>query len=370
MSKLKLYSIFHLNGTYSSISEEDFLHVMEKVYWPLLDLIQSSPAKIAIEASGYTLEKIQSVDKSWIQTLRGLIEKNRCEFLGTGYAQIIGPLVPSEVNRYNLRFGNEVYNELLGFTPAILYISEQAYSAGMVPHYLEAGYRAMVMEWNNPASFHPEWDESWQYFPQVAVGTKSKKIPVIWNHSIAFQKFQRTVHGEFEIEDYFDFLAKHLGKENRFFPIYGSDAEVFDFRPGRYKTEALSGKKSEWARMKLLFKKLDSDSRFEFVFPSQVLSFGKNENAGHLLHLESPEQPILVKKQEKYNVSRWALSGRDDLINNTKCYSVYQRLLREENRENLAEWKELCFLWSSDFRTHIEGKRYKTFVNRLNKLFK
>lgn len=370
MSKLKLYSIFHLNAAYSSLSEEDFSSVLEKAYWPLLRLIKNSDTKLAIEASGYTLEKINSVDPTWVKTLSGLIKEKRCEFLGTGYAQLIGPLVPAEINRYNLRFGNEVYEKLLGIVPSIIYVSEQAYSSGMVSHYLEAGYRGMVMEWNNPASFHPEWKKEWQYFPQIAIGARGQKIPVIWNHSISFQKFQRTIHGEFEITDYFDFLEKHLGDVTRFFPIYGSDAEVFDFRPGRYGSEADPSKKSEWKRMDHLFKKLGADGRFEFVFPSELLDFPKMRFSGEQLKLETAEQPILVKKQEKYNLSRWALTGRDDLMNNTKCYSIYQRLMLKKGGDEEASWKELCFLWSSDFRTHIEDKRYKQFLMRLNKLSK
>jgi len=91
-------------------------------------------------------------------------------------------------------------------------------------------------------------------------------------------------------------------------------------------------------------------------------------NAG--LSLESPEQPIPVKKQAKYNITRWALTGRNDLWLNTMCYNLYLRT-RESNL--VENWKKLCFLWSSDLRTHITNRRWealleeiKVFANHLN----
>jgi predicted glycosyl hydrolase (DUF1957 family) len=70
-----------------------------------------------IEATGYTLEAIFQIDPEWISKLRQLVIDGPCEFVGSGYAQIIGPLVPAEVNAANLRIGNAVYERLLGFRP-------------------------------------------------------------------------------------------------------------------------------------------------------------------------------------------------------------------------------------------------------------
>ena len=64
----------------------------------------------------------------------GLTTEGNCEFVGSGYSQIIGPLVPAEVNGANLRLGNQVYEKMLGFRPDIALVNEQAYSAGLVQH--------------------------------------------------------------------------------------------------------------------------------------------------------------------------------------------------------------------------------------------
>ena len=37
--------------------------------------------------------------------------------------------------------------------------------------------------------------------------------------------------------------------------------------------------------------------------------------------------------------------------------------------KKLAIWKELCDLWSSDYRTHTTNKKNKKFHQKINKLF-
>lgn len=364
MSLLRLYTVFHLNLAYSSIEEEKRPEVVDRCYWPLLRLAREYSLPLGIEAPAYTLESAAVCDQSWLSELRDLTTRGPCEFVGSGYAQLIGPLVPPEVNAANLRLGNATYQRLLGLEPKVALVNEQAYSAGLVKHYLAAGYRGIVMEWDNVARYHPEWDPNWRYFPQRASGLGGADIPLIWTHSIAFQKFQRYVHGEMEMAEYLAYLVSHIGEEPRAFPLYTNDIEVFDFRPGRYHTEAALEAGLEWQRIARLIEALLLDERFEFVTPGQVLDMVDRPQAGHLLRLESPEQPIPVKKQGKYNITRWAVTGRDDLGINTACWRIFRSIAPSVGDE---DWRELCYLWSSDFRTHITDKRWQAYKDRLGK---
>jgi len=260
-----------------------------------------------------------------------------------------------------------VYEQMLGFRPDIALVNEQAYSAGLIRHYIEAGYRAIVMEWDNPARFHPEWNPEWHYLPQIACGQYGEEIPLIWNKAIAFQKFQRYAHGEMGLAEYLEYLCGHLSDEQRVFSLYGNDVEIFDFRPGRYHTEASLHEDGEWNRIDRLFEALLNDSRFCFICPSQMLDLMELPEAGNRLHLESSEQPIPVKKQEKYNITRWAVTGRDDLSINTACWRIFESL-KASPASNDDDWRELCYLWSSDFRTHITEKRWKVYSDRINKI--
>lgn len=133
---LQLYSIFHLNMAYSSIEEEQRPEVVQRCYWPLLQLAGHYNLPLGISASAYTLENVSAIDPSWVGELRRLMTEGNCEFIGSGYAQIIGPLVPAEINGANLRLGHQVYERLLGFRPEIALVNEQAYSAGLAQHYI------------------------------------------------------------------------------------------------------------------------------------------------------------------------------------------------------------------------------------------
>lgn len=348
---------------FSSVEEDQRPHVIEHCYWPLLRLARRHNLPLGIEAPACTLEFIESIDPTWIAELRDLVLDGQCEFIGSGYAQLIGPLVPTAVNSANLRLGMDSYGSLLGIRPSIALVNEQAYSAGLVPLYCEAGYRALIMEWNNSARSHPDWDPEWRFYPQNAIGVDGSTIKLLWNKSIAFQKFQRYAHSDLELPELLAYLHSHVGNYPRCFPLYGNDAEVFDFRPGRFTNEAIL-QCGEWDRIEALVKALDADPVFTWISPSAVLEQIGSIHADHNLRLESSDQPIPVKKQDKYNVVRWALTGRDDLSINTRCHRLHQALSASLNASD-ADWKELCYLWSSDFRTHITPSRWGNYLQRL-----
>ncbi len=361
---LKLYSIFHLNLAYSSIEENQRAQVIECCYWPLLRLARKLNLPFGIEAPAYTLNVIAEIDPAWLAELYALMKNGSCEFIGSGYAQIIGPLVPAAVNRANLRLGLELYERLFHSRPRLALVNEQAYSSGLVKQYLEAGFKALVMEWDNPFQQHPEWSREWRYLPQFACDQHGNRIPLIWNKSIAFQKFQRYAHAELELDEYYSYLKQHLSDRPRAFPMYGNDVEIFDFRPGRYQTEPVLNGQNEWARIEKLFEALLAEERFSFIRPSQVLDLFDAPGAGNELHLESPEQPVPVKKQGKYNLTRWAVTGRNNTRINTDCWRIFE-YLKDEPQATDVDWRELCYLWSSDFRTHITEKRWTNYQTRL-----
>ncbi len=362
---LNLYTVFHLNLYYSSIEETQRSEVISRCYWPLLDLVKRYQLPFGIEATGMTLEAIAEVDPAWLSELRELVSSGLCEFIGSGYAQIVGPLAPAAVNAENLRIGHRVYEELLGMRPTIALVNEQAFSAGLVHHYIQSGYQAIMMDWDNPAQQHTEWDPEWRYFPQYACGEDGEAIPLIWNTSIAFQQFQRHAHGETSLNDYMQYLSRHVSQNSRLFPLYANDAEIFDFRPKRYATESACSEESEWGRIGQLFEAFMHDSRFILIPPSQVLNSLDAPEAGQRLHLGSAQQPIPVKKQGKYNVVRWAVSGRSDSRINALCWKAYD-VLKWRHDGNEQDWLELCYLWSSDFRTHITVKRWQDYEARLH----
>jgi hypothetical protein len=354
---LSLFALFHLNLAFSSIEEEQRDDVIARCYWPLLRLAEKF-GPIGVEATGFTLEEIAKRDPVWIERFKGLLNDGRAELIGSGYAQMIGPLVPARVTEANLRIGNMIYQRLLGVTPTLALVNEQAYAAGLVGLYLDAGYRGLLMDWDNPGAAHPEWLAETRYLPQRARGACGRDIGLIWTNTVAFQKLQRFVHRDIEIDSYMDYVRGRQSATPRGLCVYASDAEIFDFRPGRYKTEEKLTAASEWTRMEEAFSALSNE--FALIAPSQVFALPASSEP---LRLETADMPVPVKKQRKYNLARWAVTGRDDIAVNAACERIYRGM--EERGADEAAWKELCGLWASDNRTHITDKRWKKFCAQL-----
>ncbi|HTQ14936.1 MAG TPA: hypothetical protein VMH86_13760 [Rhizomicrobium sp.] len=356
---LHLFALFHCNLAFSSIEEEQRGEVIVRCYWPLLDLA-ARHGPIGLEATGFTLEEIARLDPEWIGRARALIAAGKLELIGSGHAQIIGPLVPARVTEENLKIGNAVYERLLGVRPSLALVNEQAYSAGLVGLYLDAGYRALLMDWDNPGAHHPEWPAETRHLPQRALGSDGRSIGLLWTSTVAFQKLQRFAHGDIGLDDYRAYVRGRAGANPRALCLYASDAEIFDFRPGRYRTEEKNSG-GEWQRLAEAFGALAQEH--PLVAPGEVLSLCFGRDAGQPLRLETAACPVPVKKQRKYNLSRWAVTGRDDIAINAACQRIHDALVA--SGAGTDAWKELCTLWSSDFRTHITDKRWTAFTARL-----
>ena len=367
ISVLKLFAFFHLNLMYSSIEEQARSSVIQRCYQPLLDLAESG-VPVSLEASGLTLEIINDLDPIWLNRLKNLIAAKRIEFVGSGYSQIIAPLVPAAINAVNIDLGRKCYAELLGIEPKIWLVNEMAWSGGLPAIYEQAGVKAVVMEWNNAWKYHPEWSPQYRHHFQIAQGCDGAQIPMIWVDTLDFQKFQRMASGEMPVSEFVEFWQakqKSLVGESRFGTLYGSDAEVFDFRPGRYREERDSAHSGEWERIDRSIAAISALKDVNVCFLNDALSEKPSDVCGTVLELQTTAQPVVVKKQEKYNLNRWAVTGRRDLEINTTCHRLATHFLADPET-NDDQWRELCYLWSSDFRTHITHDRFKEFLKRLH----
>ena len=366
---LNLASFFHLNLMYSSIAEESRPEVIRRCYHPLLDLAGPG-CPISLEATGLTLELIRGLDPGWIERLQAGIAAGTVQFVGSGYSQVIGPLVPGTVNRANLRQGKAAYREILDFVPELWLVNEMAYSGGLPQLLAEVGCRGLVMEWNNTWKGHPEWEPEFRHHHQVAVGCDGTTVPVIWIDTIDFQKFQRLAAGQMELAEWiahWEARARDAGEQVRFGALYGSDAEVFDFRPRRYSQEGEPGPAGEWSTIGRALEALAARPGLQLTHLGAALDQEPSEVCGRKIRLECTHQPVVVKKQEKYNLNRWALTGRGDVEANTACFARLREL--EDPARGAAsdeEWRDLLWKWSSDFRTHITAQRWEDLAGRLD----
>ena len=227
-----LYTIFHGNLQFSSIPKREYRTVVNQCYWPLIRIVEKNERlKFGIEFNGLTLLEIKKLDQSFINRIKKLINEERLEFIGSSYTQAIFPLIPYEVTLKNLELGIEIYKKLLGQTPKVFYVNEQTFSDGLISLYKEAGIKNIIVDFDSTPD-NVRLNKSLLYKPTKIISHKGEKLTAIWASSIAFQKFQRYVFDEIPLEDYRQYLFNHLNKdENRYFPLYVGDWEVFGFSP-------------------------------------------------------------------------------------------------------------------------------------------
>ncbi len=366
MSKLYLYTFFHANLQFSSIPEFQYPAMIEKCYWPVLKMLDKYDVALGLEFPAYTMEKIASLDKGFITGLKSRCAQGKCEVIGSGYSQNIMPLIPAEVNQHNIEMGNRVYKKILGFIPEIFYLNEQVYSKGLVKVIKKGGYGATVLDWDNSQEFG-NFPAEFKYSPLLLKGTDDQKIRLIWNSSIAFQKFQRYIKNEITLDDYIEYLnAQRSNAQDRAFPLYGSDWEIFNYSPGSsdflYKPFDYQG---DLKRLEDLFAGLEKTKGIEVVTPSTAI---KKIPPKKEVEVGFPQYPVVVKKQAKYNVTRWAVCGRDNTRVNTQCFKLYERLSNAGKKATREMWDKLCYLFASDFRTFTTDEKYTELRNKLGYL--
>ena len=355
------YLAFHLNLAFSSIPENKRKTVIDNCYWPLLKLIELTGIPAGIELTGWTLEQIQKIDPLWIEKFKSLLQAKKCELIGSGWTQLIGPLVPYEVNKWNQALGLDAYKRLLDTQPVIALVNEMAFSTSMVDIYLAAGYKGLIMDRDN-ILLALDIENTPLAIPSHAEGNTGNHIGILWSDSTLFQRFQRVVHEDIPFVEYLAFIDQRIKKGEFILPIYTNDAEVFNFRPGRFTTENVLKNNTEWEQIELICKILDTKVKWQS--PSGILALIEATENKQIGKITSISHPIPVKKQLKYNVNRWAISGRDDLWLNTICHRIYKKYIVSGNKE-VADWQQLCESWSSDFRTHITQERWEALLLKL-----
>lgn len=349
------YNIFHANLAFSAIPEGKLIEVIDKCYFPLLNLIKKKQIKIALEISAYSLEVIKNLRPLWLDEFKLLHSKGLIELIGSGYIQIIAPLVPYEVNIKNQELGLQIYKKILGIKPTIAFINEQTFSKSLVDLYVDMGYEAIIMEWNNAYTINESFKQEYSTKPIIVEGIRNK-MPLLWSDTILFQQFQRTIHMQQSFDKYISFIRKYT-QNNKAVAIYSSDLEIFNFRPGRFETEELI-KADEWKNIEIVLDKLEEI--FLFELPSKIVE--KLLDKDLIISLTNEENPIIVKKQVKYSLSRWAACGRGANFVNTLCFNYLQKI---SESTNIKEWKTLLKYWGSDYRTHITKDKWEKAITDL-----
>ncbi|RIK97186.1 MAG: hypothetical protein DCC71_21870, partial [Proteobacteria bacterium] len=364
---LVLYTVFHANLDFSALPDADVPLVLERCYWPLLRIADEDRLPIGLELPVRTLERIAREDPEWMKALGALAERGLVEVVGSGLAQVAGPLVPAGVNRANLTLGRDAYARLLGAPPSTWFVHEQTFSRGVGALYGEIGAERLVVEWNNPATHRPELRALRRAPARLALGGGVAGPALLWNDSALFQKLQRFAHGLAPLAEYADFVLRG----GLLACAYGGDLEIFDYRPG-HPEPAGAERGVEMARVREALLAVARDPRAAFALPRDAAA-GLAE--GPLVELAAPADPIPCKKQPRYNPTRWAVSGRDAIGLNTRCHRLQRAFVAarflgaaHDGAHEAGAWRELVSLWRSDLRTRATEEKLTDFHERAGRL--
>ena len=210
---------------------------------------------IGIEATAYTLEAIADCDPGWMSRLSEFIRDGKVEFVGSGYSQAIGPLLPADMVAANLRLGNQAYRELLGVARSWRWSMNRPIPPGWSGFIWTPAIEAILMDWDNVAN-HPEWKPEYRYAPQRALGSDGRDIALLWTNTSPSRNCSgwRMATSRWRLSGA---LCGPARVGDRALCLYASDAEIFDFRPGRFRTEETNQGGSEWQRIDEAFAGVD-----------------------------------------------------------------------------------------------------------------
>ena len=195
--------------------------------------------------------------------------------------------------------------------PETVLVNEMSYSNGVAEIYQEIGYKNMIMDGDN-LSLSLNIDKYDFFSKRYCIGSNKKnKVKILPSDSIIFQKFQRYAHSNLSTDEYINYIKELIKDDNRLaIPIYCNDAEIFNFRPGRFAEEA-EIENDEWHRIENILKVLKTIDSHKILLPREICDQLDLKDLEHL-KIDSLSYPVPVKKQRKYNLARWAITGRDD----------------------------------------------------------
>jgi hypothetical protein len=363
MNRFAVFTVFHANLDFSALPDADVPLVLERCYWPLLALAESDRLPLGIELSSRTLARIAREDPEWSKSLASLAAQGLVEVVGSGLAQIAAPLAPAEVNRANFALGQADYEAQLGAAPTTWFVHEQTFSQGLGELYAELGVERLVMEWNNPATHRPELRSLRRAPARLVLPDGTAGPALLWNDSAVFQKLQRVAHGQAPLAEYLDFVLRDAAASC--VCAYGGDLEIFDYRPG-HPAPPGAERGLEMGRLREALVTLARDTRCRMVLPRDA---HRDLASGPCVELASASDPIPCKKQPRYNPTRWAVSGRDAIGMNTRCFALRRKVDAVAALGGTTDgWRDLVSLWRSDLRTRATDEKISAFHEQAGRL--
>lgn len=353
--------LVHLNLNHASLAVAERAARIEEAYWPLLELLDGRPwLRLAFEASGHTLERIQRLAPAWVAELRERLSAGRAAWVGSGDTRLVGPLVPAAVNRWNQALGREAYHRILGVLPRCAFVSHMAWSRGLVDAYLDAGYEALVTGWSTGrAGVPPQGSETWRARHGWTASPTGRRVRLLLAAAGLAGDLQRGVSGASGGGDALESLVRFQPAARARGSEWTCAALSLDGLESLPRAPSRCGALPAIHRLGELCDALHARG-FEFTTPERLLERAAPPEA------RTPAEaagPVTVPAELRTPLARWALGGWDALALNARCFARAREL--ERRGSSAHDWQLLCRAWGSDLRADLREERWRRLCGSL-----
>jgi hypothetical protein len=148
---MKYIAIYHANLNYSGLDEERYTFVIRESYEKIIDLYSMvfKGVPYCIEASGYTLDKMQEYCPDVVEKLKNAVTSGQCEVLGSPYPHTMLPNFNYRDGVKTLEFTLESYQKILGMTPESGWNPECGWRQDIPVMFRDLGFKQLIVDWDS-----------------------------------------------------------------------------------------------------------------------------------------------------------------------------------------------------------------------------
>ncbi len=333
-------------GNFIEVFEETY----KTAYYPFIESILDSDAKVILHFTGTLLEWLNQSHREYIDKVKTLLKEDRVEILSGGFYEPIMPAIPSKFRVKQIQKMNKLIYETFSYTPKGLWLAERVWESSIIPDLKKAGIEYTFLDEEN---FIPIDKRSDRYYLTEYDGVPFKVF-------VIDKELRYLIPFKDQIE-----TIKKL-KNGKFFTAL-DDGEKFGAWPGTYHLIY----ESEW--LKNFFDTLKNNN-VKMLLPQDI--FNDNKYCGGLVYLDSGSYPemqewALPEKNKKTGKKcnwknffvKYSESNFMHKLNLLNC-KYYSSESEEESimasQANDAYWHGV---FGGIYISHLRSAIYKNIVN-------
>ncbi len=356
MSITYLYTVFQLDLENPGIPREDYGRIIDGCYEPLLEICESG-IPLGIGMTGLTMAEIAELRPGFMERFAMLVREGRAELVGSGYAWAAFPLIPTDVNRWNIESGVRIYKKLLGMRPTTAVVDEGSFTRSTTDLYREAGYENIVLVRGSVV-----YSSAPAHRAQRVTGLRGAANLLVADPE-ASRKFVECARGFTRVEELVRY-AEHASGEDSAFSLYAGGAEVFDYSLTRGPKD-----NGDAERLAAALTELNRSRTLRLMTPAEAIDrLRAPGDTGNVVHLDPKEELSFdTVDTGEVNPLLWQEAISTDPRMSAALHRAYAKVSAVESigAASPGELKGLreviCRLWGKAYAGYLIDERQREF---------